>query len=121
MFADGERMLARMRVLALLSMLCFVGACSTSLKSTPAPPIDGGIVCGTMTCNAGQICVVDCTGVSCDMASGPNDCRPHACLDLPSACASNYTCGCFAPEPCGLGSCPMGGLSGRTIQCVGCL
>lgn len=82
-----------------------------------AHPVDaqGTLSCGTLTCNAGEVCVLRCSGID---ASGI---ELHSCVPIPARCADDVSCACFGATYCG-GS--AGGTclesSDRHFSCNGC-
>jgi hypothetical protein len=77
------------------------------------PPIDaaGSLSCGTMTCGAGQFCLLDCSGID----AGGRDL--HRCMDIPAACGATFNCTCA--DPCFAHMCMQTGA--REVTCTGCV
>lgn len=60
-----------------------------------ATPVDAGpVMCGSVTCGAGQYCLVRCSGFD----AGPSW-SPYLCVDIPPSCSATPTCACL--RPCG--------------------
>ena len=90
--------------------LCEAPADASVTPSFPVPsPLTPSRACGSLTCAAGQVCVLGCTGVD----AGPIDL--HRCVDVPSTCRGAASCPCASV--CGAPSCvPVDG----EVRCTGC-
>jgi len=90
--------------------LCEMPVDAGVVPSFPVPsPLAPARACGSLTCAAGQVCVLGCSGVD----AGSVDL--HRCVDVPDACRSTGTCPCASI--CGQPSCqPVGDV----VRCTGC-
>ena len=90
--------------------LCEVPADASVAPSFPVPaPLTPSRACGTLTCAAGQVCVLGCSGGD----AGAIDL--HRCVDVPSACRGAASCPCASV--CGA---PSGGAVDGEVRCTGC-
>lgn len=113
--------------------LCSDGDCSPAGDASADTNVDAGLVCGSSTCNPGEVCVeMQTSGGGCQLPDDgglcPGNVAPvggccmsaamtYACKPLPATCNGTLACTCATPSLCA-STCMCTPFSGTGITCA---